>query len=281
MRAFAERFAPAGFKAEAFFPCYGMAETTLFVTGRAGAAPTVTRANAAELERGALHAPALDARAVELVSSGRSNGLEVAVVNPQTRAVLADGEIGELWIRGGSVARGYWRDPAATEEVFGAMTATGEGPFTRSGDLGAMAGGELYVTGRNKEIVIVNGRNLYPQDIEHEVRSAHPALTGRTGAAFSLEAAGERLVVVQELPPAGLGEATPEEVVSAVKQRLAARLGLRAGAVVLVAPRSVLRTTSGKIQRRLMRSAFVAGALDAIHADVHPTVAASLAAGTA
>jgi acyl-CoA synthetase (AMP-forming)/AMP-acid ligase II len=283
MRAFAERFASTGFKADAFYPCYGMAETTLFVAGRGDVPPTVTLADAAELERGTLAAPAAapDERTVELVSSGRANGLDVIVVDPETGMRLPDATVGELWIRGASVARGYWRDPAATTEVFGALTADGDGPFVRSGDLGTRAGGELYVTGRRKEIVIVNGRNFYPQDIEREVREAHPALAGRTGAAFSLEATGERLVVIQELSPAGLGEAAPEEVVSAVKQRLAGRLGLPPGAVVLVAPRTVLRTTSGKIQRRMMRSAFVAGALEAVHADLHPAVAARLLAAEA
>jgi acyl-CoA synthetase (AMP-forming)/AMP-acid ligase II len=281
MRAFAARLAPAGFKADAFYPCYGMAETTLLVAGRGELPPTVTRAHAAELERGTLTAPAADERTVELVSSGRPDGLEVVVVDPATRTPLPDGTVGELWIRGASVARGYWREAAATSEVFRATTADGDGPFVRSGDLGTSVGGELYVTGRRKEIVIVNGRNLYPQDIEHEVREAHPALAGRTGAAFSLEATGERLVVIQELSPAGLGDAAPEDVVSAVKQRLAGRLGLRPGAVVLVAPRTVLRTTSGKIQRRLMRSAFVAGALEAVHTDLHPAVAARMVAAEA
>ncbi len=273
LRSFAQRFEPAGFAFGRYAPCYGMAETTLFVAARPAAiAPKLLTASADALEAGRLVEAQASERATEIVSSGRTPGMDVRIVDPESATEVPDGSVGEIWIRGDSVASGYWRDPQASAETFCARTSDGTGGFVRSGDLGAQLDGELYVTGRRKEVVIVNGRNLYPQDIEHEAREAHPALEGRVGAAFGIDADGERLVVVHELRLTAIDAKVAAEAAAAVRARVTRNVGVRPGAVVLLAPRSVLRTTSGKIQRDMMRRAFLAGTLLPIHADVEPAV---------
>lgn len=265
MAAFADRFAPAGFHAEAFAPCYGMAEATLMVSGCGRDAPVVRTVSAPRLEKGTVADAAPADRRQTLVSSGRVDGLDVAVVDPDTRRRLPDGTVGEIWVRGDSVARGYWRDTEATAEVFGVATADGVRGWLRSGDLGASAGGELFVTGRRKEVVVINGRNLYPNDIEAEARQAHPALAGRTAAAFSIDIGREHVVVVQEVSAGDIRGLDLAEVATAIRHRIASRLGLRAPSVVLVRPGGVRRTTSGKIQRRLMHKLFVGRDLAPLH----------------
>ncbi|HBL31986.1 MAG TPA: hypothetical protein DD490_34620, partial [Acidobacteria bacterium] len=183
---FTAAFAPSGFRAEAFYPCYGLAEATLLVSGG-----TVGRApRTAEIEER------------RLVSCGRAWGEQrIAIVDPETGSERAPGETGEIWIAGPSVARGYWRNPEATRHDFAArLAATGEGPFLRTGDLGAFLDGELYVTGRIKDLVILRGRNHYPQDLELTAEQSHADLRPGCGAAFAVEIGGEeRLVVVQEV----------------------------------------------------------------------------------
>jgi acyl-CoA synthetase (AMP-forming)/AMP-acid ligase II len=265
MAAFAERFAPAGFRAEAFSPCYGMAEATLLVAAGARAAPLVRTVSSPLLERGTLVDAGPADRRQPVVSSGRFHGLDVAVVDPDTHRRQPDGTVGEIWVRGDSVARGYWRDAEATTEVFDAATADGVRGWLRTGDLGASADGELFVTGRRKEVVVINGRNLYPDDIETEARQAHPALAGRQTAAFSVDIGREHVVVVQEVRPDDVRGHDLAGVATAIRHRVASSLGLRAPSVVLVRPGGVRRTTSGKIQRRLMRKLFVGRDLTPLH----------------
>lgn len=272
MTAFAERFAPAGFRTEAFFPCYGMAEATLLISASGRATPIVRTVSAPRLEQGIVADAEAAGRPQSLVSSGSVDDLDVAVVEPDTHQRLPDRAVGEIWVRGESVARGYWRNAEATAEVFGATTGDGVSGWLRSGDLGAFVDGELFVTGRRKEIVVVNGRNLYPGDIEAEARHAHPALAGRAGAAFGIDAGCERVVLVQEIHPAGNGGCDLAEVAAAIRRRIASSLGLRGPSVVLVKPGGVRRTTSGKIQRRLMRTLFVNDALPSLYEDLEAEV---------
>lgn len=133
-------------------------------------------------------------------------GIEVRIVDPSTRQVLADGEVGEIWLRGGSIAPGYWRKPEINEQVFDVATADGDRGHLRTGDLGVLHEGQLYVTGRIKDLLIVNGRNLYPHDIERESGELHPAFGGLSASVFSVPggSSGEDLVVVQEVRPAKL-----------------------------------------------------------------------------
>ena len=244
MERFAEAFAPCGFRAEAFYPCYGLAEATLFVTGEdAGRPPRVE-----------------DRR----VSCGRAwGGQRIAVVDPEAGIELPPGLEGEIWVEGPSVARGYWRNPEATERDFHARLAGGEGPFLRTGDLGLLRGGELYVTGRIKDLIILRGRNHYPQDIELTAERSHPDLRPGGGAAFSVDVMGEeRLVVVQEVERrrrSGL-----EELSEAVRRAVAEEHEVQVHEVVLVRAGTVPKTSSGKVQRRLCREHYLNGELQVL-----------------
>ncbi|MFF8403454.1 fatty acyl-AMP ligase [Streptomyces sp. NPDC015684] len=281
--AFTRRFAPAGFRAEVFFPCYGMAETTLLVSGTPrGVRPTTRTVDAAALEIGELRAPETGTAGRTLVSSGvvSPEDFEARIVDPETARTLAPGRVGEIWLRGASVADGYWARPDATAETFGARTAEEAGPagggWLRTGDLGALSDGQLYVTGRLKEMILVNGRNIYPHDVEAAARAADPVLG--TGAAFAVQAGGagrERLVVVQEVAGAALDAAAGEHgplLVERVQNAIAAECAVPAGNVLLVAPGTVRRTTSGKIQRTLMRKLFLTGAIEPLYAVVEADV---------
>ncbi|AZQ72646.1 fatty acyl-AMP ligase [Streptomyces luteoverticillatus] len=268
---FAERFAGAGFRREAFLPCYGMAETTLYVSGtRREDAPLVTRMEARALEKNVLRPVGEDEDGPLVVSCGIVNELDVRIVDPESRTVLPEGEVGEIWVRGGSVAVGYWGKERETRETFQAETTGGERGFLRTGDLGAFLGDQLYVTGRIKEMVITHGRNLYPQDVEREVRAVHPAVASGATSVFSVVAAQEEIVVVQEIRPRDLGGTTPEELVRKIRYEVGNRLGVHIGNVVLVRPGKVRKTTSGKIQRRLMRELFQANALEILHEELAP-----------
>ncbi|AUX23898.1 peptide synthetase [Sorangium cellulosum] len=265
---FAEAFAPAGFRRDAFYPCYGLAEATLLVTGGAADAPPIVRA----VDRAALAEgrAALDPRdpeaGVPLVGCGGSPaGDEVRIVDPETLRACEDERVGEIWAAGASVAQGYWERPEETAATFEARLATGEGPFLRTGDLGFFSRGELYVTGRLKDLIIVRGRNLYPQDIELTAEESHPGLRAGGGAAFSVEVDGEeRVVVVQELGRRASAPSDPAELGAAIERAVADRHEVAVHAVVLIKPGSLPRTTSGKVQRRACRGRFLDGSLDAV-----------------
>ncbi|HWS54864.1 MAG TPA: condensation domain-containing protein, partial [Pyrinomonadaceae bacterium] len=266
---FAEVFAPCGFRREALYPCYGLAEATLIVSGgRRSGGYVVRKVDARALEdHRVVEAP--EAEGVEvraLVSSGRALcEQEVAIVRPDTLARCADGEVGEVWVSGPSVGQGYWNRPEESEPVFRARVAgTGEGPFLRTGDLGFVRDGELCVTGRHKDLIIIRGHNHYPQDIEWAAEQSHPALRKGCGAAFAVEAEGEeRLVVVQEVDPARL-PADPEEVFDAIRRAVAEAHELQVYGVALLKPGSVPKTSSGKIQRRACRDGFLRGELEEV-----------------
>ncbi|MBN9687585.1 MULTISPECIES: fatty acyl-AMP ligase [unclassified Corallococcus] len=262
---FTEAFGPHGFRREAFYPCYGLAEGTLIVSGGAKeAAPILRDVDAAALEAGSARAPIGAART--LVGSGATlPDQSLRIVEPETGQVLPPGEVGEVWVKGPSVAKGYWRREEESARVFQARTAQGDGPYLRTGDLGFLDDGELYVTGRQKDLIIVRGRNLYPQDLESVVEESHPALRPGCGVAFGVEVDGEEhLVVVQEVDARKWdGEVAP--VLGAIRGRLATVHEVRPRAVVLIEPGSLPKTSSGKVQRRATREAFLAGALRELH----------------
>ncbi|MGW8781220.1 amino acid adenylation domain-containing protein [Streptomyces sp. NPDC055796] len=270
---FAEAFAVSGFRPEAFLPCYGLAEGSLLVTG--GPAGTGFRT---------CEPPAGSGAAGELVASGvLPPEQRLEIVDPETRLPVADGEVGEVWVAGPSVARGYFNRTDAVADTFGALVEGGDGTgFLRTGDLGFLSGEgdarELYVTGRRKDLIIVRGRNHYPQDIELTAERCSPALRGNGGAAFSVTGAdgGERLVVVQELIH-GHGLADPAELARAVQAEVAAQHEVRPHAVVLIRTASLPRTSSGKVARHACRAAYLAGELlvTAVHADEEPPAPAA------
>ncbi|MDQ0762470.1 fatty acyl-AMP ligase [Streptomyces canus] len=277
VEAFTRRFAAAGLRPEAMLPGYGMAETTLVVSGdRPARRAVITEVDAAAFERGELLSPAPGTPAHRIVSSGPAEHLDIRIIDAEAGMTLPDGRVGEIWVRGPNVARGYWGRPAETRRVFDAVTPDGESGFLRTGDLGILHEGELYVTGRSKELIIVRGRNLYPQDLEAATREAHPALERGVGAAFSVPVPEEEVVVVREcradrIPPDELAH-----VAARVRDRLTRDVGVPAHNVVLVPPGTVARTTSGKIQRRLLRRRFLGGELPILHAELSPGVRARL-----
>ncbi|HEY9767122.1 MAG TPA: amino acid adenylation domain-containing protein [Coleofasciculaceae cyanobacterium] len=321
---FSNSFAGCGFRREAFYPCYGMAEATLLVSGG--------RRKDAETERNEIvfQSKAIDRLALAedrivkvfgeedskvLVGCGSSiPGQEVAIaklavlkdtashkgiVNPETRVICPSGEVGEIWVRGDSVAKGYWNRLEETEETFRAILpnprqslqrrkppqraaspyqgekSTGEDfkeeYFLRTGDLGFLDdSGELFVTGRLKDLIVIRGRNLYPQDIELTAQRSHDALRLGSNAAFSVEIGNEeRLVVVQELE----FRAKPnlESVVTVIRQAVTETHEIEVYGVVLIKPGSIPKTSSGKIQRRATRNKFLKSTLDIVASSVVKT----------
>ncbi|WNG46959.1 amino acid adenylation domain-containing protein [Archangium minus] len=267
---FAEAFAPAGFRREAFYPCYGLAEGTLIVSGGRKAEPPVVRRFARDgLPRGEARAPRVEQEGVPMIGCGQSLGdQEVRIVDPETCEPSPPGRIGEIWVRGASVARGYWERPEDTERIFHARLAgSGEGPFLRTGDLGVLDGGELFVMGRRKDLLIIRGRNHYPQDIELSVERCDPGLRPGCGAAFSVDVEGEeRLVVVQEFADRSAADpgVRAREAIARIRQVVAEQHELGVHAVMLLAPGSIPKTSSGKIQRHACRAAFLEGSLEEV-----------------
>jgi acyl-CoA synthetase (AMP-forming)/AMP-acid ligase II len=258
---FVETFGPRGFRRETFLPSYGLAEATLIVSGVArGRAPTVVTVATDALEAGRARFVPPGAGSRTLVSSGTPLGdTRVAIVDPAVGEERADGEVGEIWVAGTSVAVGYWNRRTESRDVFGAHLATGDGPFLRTGDLGFLWQGELFVVGRSKDLIIIRGRNLYPDDLERSVERASPAVRPGCVAAFSVERDGEeRLVIAAEVDPA---RGAPAEVLRAVRGAIAREHDAQLADLVLLAPGAILKTTSGKIQRAACRAAFLDGSL--------------------
>jgi acyl-CoA synthetase (AMP-forming)/AMP-acid ligase II len=188
-------------------------------------------------------------------------GAEVRIVDPDTRHPCAPGEIGEIWVAGDHVAQGYWKRPETTAEVFGAACAGEPGrTYLRTGDLGVLVDGELYVTGRRKDLIIIRGRNHYPQDIEQTVESAHPALRPGACAAFAVAGDGaDKLVVVAEINRDYRAEADAAEVAGTVRAAVVAEHELSLGDLVLTLPGQLAKTSSGKIMRAAARKRHLAG----------------------
>ncbi|NJL81927.1 MAG: fatty acyl-AMP ligase [Chloroflexaceae bacterium] len=262
---FADAFAPYGFRREAFHPCYGLAENTLLVSGGEKLAPlvffSVDRTTLAQNR--ILSFPAEPTGQQTLVSSGQSLLNQVAIANPQTLAPCDGGEVGEIWVKGDSVAQGYWQRPDATQQTFQAYLSTGEGPFLRTGDLGFLHKGELYVTGRLKDLIIIRGQNYYPQDIELTVENSHPALRHHGSAAFTVEDdEQERLIVVAEVERSYRRKLDRNHLVKQINQAVAAQYALQIHAIALIKTGSLPRTSSGKVQRLATRSSFLTGNLE-------------------
>ncbi len=261
---FCEVFGPCGFRREAFYPCYGLAEATLIVSGGFVKKPAVVRSFDKEGLAGhrAVDREAHDEGARCLVGCGPSlPDQEIAIVDPESLTRCAPDRIGEVWVSGPSVAQGYWRQPESTQAMFRAyLRDTGQGPFLRTGDLGFLRDGELFITGRLKDLIIFRGVNVYPQDLEQTVETSHPYLVANSGAAFTVEAHGqERLVIVQEIERRrrdGL-----EAVFESIRRAVSLEQELPVDTIVLVQAGSIPKTSSAKIQRHACRQAFLGGSL--------------------
>lgn len=266
---FAELLKPCGFQREAFSPCYGMAEATLMVAGKGKGTPgVVKRLQRSALERHeAIAAPEDDTDGLSVVSCGQSlAGQVLRIVHPETLQVLTDGQVGEIWVAGASVALGYWHRQEETDKTFRiTLPKIEEKAFLRTGDLGFLDGNELFVTGRLKELLIIRGTNYYPQDIEKIVKNCHPSVSLNSGAAFTVEIARvEQLVVMQEVNRTALNHLDGNEVVGSIRQAISQHYDLQVHDVILLKPGKIPRTSSGKIQRSICRINFVTGTMKGI-----------------
>lgn len=263
---FAEAFGPAGFRRSALFPAYGLTETMQIVVGNRSGRISV-EVDAAELEQGRAVPAGVD-RAQELARCGVAgpNG-HVVVVDTASGAVCDDGRVGEVWVRGPVVCHGYRNRPDETAATFGGFLADGDGPYVRTGDLAFVDDGDLVLCGRLKEVIIINGRNLYPQDVEQTAGRVDPALADLPVAAFSVDSAdGERLVVVAAVDPASADDGVAERIRVAVTGEH--RVDVHEA--VLVAPAAIPRTASGKVRRRGCRDAWADGSLVALATSTRP-----------
>jgi acyl-CoA synthetase (AMP-forming)/AMP-acid ligase II len=264
MRRFAERFASVGFRYETFYPCYGLAEATLIVSGGDKAAEPVIRYFDSHKLADNHVVPVADGEGRAIVGCGGTvDRQEIAIVDPTTLTRSASDQIGEIWVRGPGVAKGYWNDREVSAETFGATLPGEKGTFLRTGDMGFMVDGELYVTGRIKDLIIVRGRNHYPQDIERTVEGAHPALRRDHVVAFGVDVDNEERVVVV----CGVMRAqklNQEELFSAVRAVLSHEHELAPHAIVLVKGSEIPRTSSGKLQRRGCKDLYLKGELEIV-----------------
>ena len=265
---FSKAFEDCGFRADAFCPAYGMAETTLKIsTVRNGVSPAFLAVNAEALENNQIVEASTEEQEIRtLVGCGFPEfGTKVIIVNPESLRECAANEVGEIWVAGETVARGYWNRPEETEKTFQAYVSdTGEGPFLRTGDLGFLREGELFITGRLKDLIIIRGRNLYPQDIERTAEGSYAGLRLGANAAFSVKVAGvEQLVIVQELESRKV-PVNSDEIINAIRDSIAREYEVQTYGVVLIKPGTIPKTTSGKIQRRAAYSEFLAGNLEVV-----------------
>lgn len=267
MDAFIDKFSAIGFRATSFFPCYGMAEATLFVTGKLREQRQQhLLVDSEQLKNNLIRPRQDDQESTLLVGCGHTEGGHVLrIVDPETRAILALDQVGEIWVNGPSVAGGYWGQPELSKSAFQAYTTSGEGPFLRTGDLGFLHDGELYVTGRLKDLIIVRGQNHYPDDIEATVYNGHPEFKPHGVAAFTVE--GEQLVVVAEVDRHLIAELNTEkyrEITANTRKYVSDAHGLRVVELVLIRPATLPKTSSGKIRRRYCRELYLSNQFETI-----------------
>ena|SRR5487761_779651 len=283
MKRFAAAFASCGFRPSAFHPCYGLAEATLLVSGGSLRDEIFGRIQVAALEQNrVVEASEQHQNVRTVVSSGHAMlDTKIVIVHPESLTACAPHEVGEIWVSGPSVTQGYWNRPEETEHTCRAYVKdTGEGPYLRTGDLGFIKNGELFVTGRLKDLIIISGRKLYPHDIELTVERSHPALRPACCAAFSVDGSGEEhLIIAAEVEPryqpaipnAPDGEARAHPngrlpldagaVVRAIRRAAAEEHDVRVHTVILLKAGRVPKTTSGKVQRHVCQAAFLKGTL--------------------
>lgn len=266
LRRFADAFAISGFRYRSFLQGYGLAEASLLISC-SGSRPEVRTlaVDTASLQQGTVRKPDnSDCPVTELVAAGNAPPEhEVAIVDASTGERVLEGQVGEIWARGPSIAVGYWRREDVTEATFHASVVGEPGSWLRTGDLGFIRDGHLYITGRLKEVMLVRGRNIYPQDVESVAQASDPALRPGCGAAFEIDDDGiSSVALVQETTAAGDDLETQSR---GIRRAVAEQLGAPLAAVLLVAPRTVSKTSSGKIQRIACRSAFAARTLEPLH----------------
>ncbi len=265
---FSEYFRDCGFRTAAFYPSYGMAESTLLITaGDKHQKPVTASFDTQKLEENLAVATSNAENKTTLVSSGRNlPGQRLVIVNPQTLTKCSEVEIGEIWAKSDSIAQGYWGLDELTATSFNAVLAdTQESGWLRTGDLGFLQAGELFVTGRLKDLIIIRGRNYYPQDIELTLDLAHEAIRAGNVAAFAVEVAGEeKLVVTAEIKRTYLRKLDVDEVTKAILQAVAQNHELQIHAIILLKTGGIPKTSSGKIQRHACKARYLDGSLDVV-----------------
>jgi acyl-CoA synthetase (AMP-forming)/AMP-acid ligase II/acyl carrier protein len=269
LETFIATFEPYGFHRKAFYPCYGMAETTLLVSGGLKTAtPVVLTVQGSAIERNrVVESVGEQEGAKKIVGCGKVwLDQKIVIVDPEKLTQCPPDKIGEIWFSSPSVAQGYWNRTEETKQTFHAYLAdTGEGPFLRTGDLGFFQGSELFLTGRLKDLIIIRGTNHYPQDIELTVEQSHPALRPGCSAAFTVEVDGvERLVIAQEVERSYLRHLNTDEVIGAIRRSVSEQHDLQVYAVSLLKTATIPKTSSGKIQRHACRAGFLDGNLDVV-----------------
>jgi fatty acid CoA ligase FadD32 len=266
VRRFQETFGAHGFDVGALRPCYGLAEATVFVSAADAAGPEIASFVRSRLAAGRAVSAVGEEDVIELVSAGMPVGQLVCIADPVTRALIPDGEVGEIWIHGPNVASGYWRQPELSTEVFDGELSGGDeelpaAGWLRTGDLGTFVDDSLFITGRLKDLIIVDGKNHYSQDIEDTAEGAHAAIRPGRVAAFGIPSeAGESIVVLLErapVPAAARVEAS--EISLAVRRAVASVHDLKLHDVQVLSGSKVLRTSSGKIARGANRERYLAG----------------------
>ena len=264
---FSQAFAPCGLRRDVILPCYGLAEGTLLVSGGpAERASLLVHADRRRLESGELRGPDEGGTApIALVASGEPVAEQVvAIVDPDTGAACDARQVGEIWVAGASVAAGYWGRPDASAATFQARLAGSDRAYLRTGDLGVLEQGQLIVTGRLKDLVILDGRNYYPHDIEVAAERSHAHLRAGFTAAFGVAVEGrERLVLVAEVARQHKSDAD-SAMFQAIRTELAGTIGVVPDEIVLIRQNTIPRTSSGKIQRRACRVAYLGGSLEVV-----------------
>ena len=259
IEAFCNKFSPYGFDRKALRPCFGMAESTLISTCRPADGDIVTRTvSAAELTRNRF----VDSEdGIAMVSSGQScQGQTLRIVDPETLTVLNDDQVGEIWLAGDHIAQGYWQQDAATQANFQAKTACGQGPFMRTGDLGVISRDELFVTGRLKDLLIIRGRNHYPQDIEYTASSSLDSLHLDNAAAISVDIDNdEKLVIIQEVNRSHRKNFDSVAAATHIRNTIAREHGVETHSIVFIRFASIPKTSSGKIQRHKCKQMYLDG----------------------
>jgi acyl-CoA synthetase (AMP-forming)/AMP-acid ligase II len=265
---FTEKFSPRGFRRTAFFPCYGLGEATLMVTGGPPERePVIRRVSVAGLMAKRIQAAESNDDGTNLVGCGRtSEAARVVILDADSGLPLAEDMIGEVFVSGPAVTRGYYNRDDLNAALFRELSIDGNrDTFLQTGDLGFLSSGELFITGRTKEIIIVRGRNLSPEDIEHRIGDAHDALLPGGAVAFSADRNGEEsLIVAAELKRSALKLDDFEEVVVAVRNRIVESFGINPAEILLLRPASIPRTSSGKPKRLVLRDCYLKGTMSGL-----------------
>ncbi|WP_445571835.1 fatty acyl-AMP ligase [Pseudomonas sp. E102] len=259
MSEFQAAFQRFGFSREAVYPCYGLAECTLQASGGVkGKGPITMNVDRQALRDGKILPPDT-ASCQTLVGSGKAlPGTHIEIVDPLTRKARAPFEIGEIWIAGPHIARGYWNQEALTAGTFANhLSGTIQPPYLRTGDLGFVHQGELYVTGRIKDMVIIRGKNYYPHDIEHNVSTAHHSLESSGCAVFTLLDAEDKLIIVQEVRREWRKKIEGDEIISIIRQAVVLNNEITPHDIVLLMPGKLLKTSSGKVMRNAIRTQYI------------------------